>query len=248
MKKFTSICFLAVMLTLLTGCLMVSSIGGTGGGYIVQGSGEIVSRDFTVGIFTGIDIEGAYVVVYTSSQINAVTVSMHENLFDYLEVSVNRSGVLEIRSTRPFRTSRNNTPRVYISAPYLNEIHIGGALTTEGWDTIRTQHLTMNAAGAASATIDMEVDMLSITVAGAGTFDLSGNAATANIIIAGAGSVDAEDLQTRTATLNLAGAGNAVIAVSDVLNVTISGVGTVHYIGDPQVNRTIAGLGTVRQR
>jgi len=248
MRKFISICFLAGMLALFTGCLMVSSIDGIGTGGVVHGTGDRVSRDFAVGNFTGIDIAGGYVVVYKNSQTNAVTINMQENLFDYLEVSVSSGGVLRISSTRSFRTTSGNTPRIYVSAPYLSEIHIGGALTTENWDTIRTERLFIHAAGAADATIDMEVEELELVLAGAGSFDLSGTADTANFALAGAGSINGGSLQTRVAIVSIAGASTATVAVSDVLNATISGVGTIYYIGDPQINRTVAGLGTIRQR
>ena len=248
MRKFISICFLAGMLIFFTGCLMTSSIDGVGVGSAVHGTGDMVSRDFAVGNFTGIDIAGGYVMVYTSSHANAVTINMQENLFDYLEVSVNSSGVLRISSTRSFRTTSSNIPRIYVSAPYLSEIHIGGALTTENWDTIRTESLFIHAAGAADASIDVEVEELELVLAGAGSFDLSGAADTVNFSLAGAGTINGEDLQTRVATVSIAGASNATVAVSDVLNATISGVGTIYYIGDPQINRTVAGIGSVRRR
>jgi len=247
MKKFISVCLLAGMLVLFTGCLGVTSMN-MGGINAVQGTGDMVSRDFAVGNFTGIDIAGGYVVVYRNSQTNAVTVNMQENLFEYLEVTVNSQGVLQISSTRSFRTSSSNTPRIYVSAPYLSEIHVGGALTTENWDTIRTERLFIHAAGAVDAAIDMEVDELELVLAGAGTFDFSGTADAANFALAGAGEINGEDLQTRIATVSIAGASSATVAVSDVLNATISGVGTIYYIGDPQINRTVAGIGTIRQR
>jgi len=247
MKKFISVCLLAGMLALFTGCLGVTSIN-MGGINAVQGTGDVISRDFAVGNFTGIHIDGGYVVVYTNSQTNAVTVNMQENLFEYIDVSVNSQGILEISSTRSFRTTRGNTPRIYVSAPYLSDIYVGGALTTENWDTIRTQRLFIHAAGAVDATIDMEVDELELVLAGAGEFELSGTADVANFSLAGAGEIHGEDLQTRIATVSIAGASSATVAVSDVLNATISGVGTIYYIGDPQVNRTVAGIGTIRQR
>ena len=39
----------------------------------------------------------------------------------------------------------------------------------------------------------------------------------------------------------------AEIAVSDTLDVVISGAGAVQYIGDPVVTQQIAGVGTVRR-
>jgi len=245
MKKITLACVLLLTLALSTGC-MVTSFGGFGAN-TVQGTGPMVSRDFDILNFTGINISGGYTVVYRHAQAVSVTVSMQENLFDYLNVGV-RNGVLFVDSDRSFRTSSSNTPRLYVYAPMIDSVTVSGAITTNDWDTINAPSFYINVGGAATATIDMNVEELDITVAGAATLYLSGNATVANLSIAGAGTLNGENLQTRDATISLAGTGNAELAVSDNLNVSISGVGNVWYIGSPNVTQTIAGMGRVRSR
>jgi len=246
MKKMIVICIFLGLTVLLSGCLVIPFDGGGINANAVQGTGERVSRDFTVADFTGIDITGAYVVVYRQSNTNAVTVDMQENLFDYLEVYV-RNGVLRINSERPFRTNRNNTPRIYIDAPYLENITFNAAINTENWDAIYTRRLNVSVSGAANAVIPMNVEELDVRIAGAADFELIGVATSATLSISGAGDIDAVNLQTQNTTITIAGAGNADIAVSDTLDVTIAGTGRVRYVGNPQVNRSIAGVGSVQR-
>jgi hypothetical protein len=206
----------------------------------------MTTTDFTTAHFTGIDIAGEYIIVYSQSQTASVSISMQENLFNYLNVTV-ENGILRVYSERSFRTDRNHTPRIYVSAPYFNTVTLAGATSAENWDTVTTDVLYIDISGVTDGVIPMQVNALEISAAGVADFTLTGIAHTTNISIAGAGKIDAQALQTADTTVAIAGGGSVDVAVSDTLDVTIAGAGTVRYVGDPQVSRSIAGVGTVRQ-
>ena len=44
------------------------------------------------------------------------------------------------------------------------------------------------------------------------------------------------------------GAAKAVVRVSTRLNATVDGVGSIQYIGNPQVTKKIDGVGSVKPR
>ena len=77
---------------------------------------------------------------------------------------------------------------------------------------------------------------------------LAGTVDAQAVTISGTGDYNGEDLQSTTAEVTLDGAGNAVLRVSDRLDATVSGVGSVEYIGDPHVTKDINGVGSVEQR
>ena len=54
-------------------------------------------------------------------------------------------------------------------------------------------------------------------------------------------------LQSIDASVNIAGSGEAKIAVRDRLNVTIAGSGDVNYYGDPKVSKTVVGSGSANR-
>ena len=240
-RFFTIIPFLALV---LSGCMTVQ-IGGIGGDG-VRGAGDVVSQSFQTGNFTAVDIRGVYRVFYRQSGEPSVTVEMQENLFEYLQVSVN-DGTLLIDSDRDFNTTDANRPRVYIYAPQLTGATFSLAVSASEWDTIYAQSFFINAEGAANINIPLEVETLDINASGAVNLQLSGNAENASINVEGAVNVSANNLQTRNASIVLTGAGNVDIACSDTLDVVLDGVGRVRYTGDPVVNQSIFGLGTVRR-
>jgi hypothetical protein len=66
--------------------------------------------------------------------------------------------------------------------------------------------------------------------------------------MSGVGSYEAGDLDSKSASVVLTGAGSAVVWVHDHLDVTVSGVGSVGYFGSPQVSQNISGLGSVNSK
>ena len=48
--------------------------------------------------------------------------------------------------------------------------------------------------------------------------------------------------------MTISGVGNGVVQAKDSLDVKISGMGKLAYIGDPKVTQSVVGLGIVRKR
>jgi len=63
--------------------------------------------------------------------------------------------------------------------------------------------------------------------------------------ISGASLLSAFDFPVRAADLNLSGASNARVTVSDHLKVTASGASSVLYRGNPVVDKTVSGESSV---
>jgi len=232
----------------LVGChVEVSHVTGLEGLSSVRGTSDVVSRDFDVTDFTALNISGNYEVIWHQATDFSLTIEMQENLFEYVEVNVNRN-TLEIRSTRSFNTTKRNRPRIYIEAPSLDAVSFSGAITTNNWDSITGQSFSFESAGAVNITFDLQVESFEVSASGAGDFTFSGNSETVDITIAGASAISASDLQTRDTSISIAGAGNVDIAVTDDLTVNITGAGRVNYIGSPAIVSTILGPGRVQQQ
>lgn len=64
---------------------------------------------------------------------------------------------------------------------------------------------------------------------------MRGTANTLNITHAGVGKISAFDLTSDVCDINHAGVGGIEVTVNDELDVTIAGVGTVFYKGNPTI-------------
>jgi len=77
---------------------------------------------------------------------------------------------------------------------------------------------------------------------------LAGTVDSQAVTISGTGDYNGENLQSAAAKVTVDATGNAVLRVSDRLDATVSGVGSVEYIGYPHVTKDISAVGSVEQR
>ena len=208
------------LLILLTGCITI------GGGRSIRGTGQMVTREIDVADFSAIDVSGNFRIVYRHAPVAGLTVVMQENLFNHLETSV-RGGNLQVRARRNFDTTGANRPTLYIYAPNLTAADFTGAVSASGWDTIRGQSFAIEATGAASLTLDLDVERLEMNISGAASATLTGSAGTINIDGSGAFNLRAGDLQIQDGRVNVSGAANVTLSTLDNVNVNASGLARV---------------------
>ena len=138
------------------------------------------------------------------------------------------SGILEL-GVAPDTTLTTSRPIVY-------------HLTVDTLDSI-----AVSGAGDATAS-NLRTGRLTVEISGAGEVTLAGTADSQAVTISGNGDYNAEDLRSATAQVTIDAAGDAVLRVSDRLDATVSGVGSVKYIGNPHVTKDVSGVGSVEQR
>ena len=204
-------------------CLLFALAGCDIGG--IRGNGHMVTQDRTVDPFINVEAGGAFRIEWHSGAPSAST-TVDENLMQYVEMEV-RDKVLHVRTTRSVR------PRHSIQLELTSNALEGASFS--GASRLNAHQLSgpkfyLETTGASNVTLDGTVDEL-----------------VANMT--GASDLHAESLQTKTAELSVTGAGDARIAVSDTLKVSITGAGKVEYIGNPpHIEREITGAGSIRPR
>jgi hypothetical protein len=107
--------------------------------------------------------------------------------------------------------------------------------------------IAVSGAGDATAS-NLRADRLTVEISGTGEMTLAGTVDSQAVTISGTGDYNGEDLQSATAEVTIDAAGDAVLRVSDRLDATVSGVGSVEYIGNPHVTKDVNGVGSVEQR
>jgi post-segregation antitoxin (ccd killing protein) len=245
---FLALAVAVALILSMSGCAMVNFISDGARLDTIEGSGEIVTQDFDVADFTKLRVDGDYIVQYTKSEEYKISVEMQESLFEYLTVE-SVDGKLTVYSENLLRNSdiKNRNPRLYVSAPTLEEMDFAGSVVVEESETIEGGTFGLRISGASDVNLNLNVDEVLVEVAGAGNLNLSGTATYAIVDIAGAANLEAFALNTMNAKITLSGAGNGQITCTGNLDVEISGAGSIEYMGDATLTQNIAGLGTVRK-
>jgi putative autotransporter adhesin-like protein len=192
------------------------------------GAGPSTTQTRQVGSFDRLDVSGDIAVDVAPGDPRDVTVTAGENVIDHvvteasggaLRVAIRDRGI--VIGPDPYKDIS-----VQVPASVLRHIRV------EGSSDLRLGRI--------------DTDELSVEVSGAGAVSASGTVGNLIATIHGAGDAHLYDLQARTATVTVQGAGDAELNVSDRLDVTVQGAGDVRYRGRPSVRQTVEGAGDIR--
>lgn len=241
--KITAAALLAAVT--LTGCVGVNFDSYNRGA--VTGTGEMVTREYDAPGYTGVRIEGNFVVEYSNAPSDKVSIKIQEDLIPYVIVKM-EGDLLVVESEKNFNINQNNkAPVLYLSTATLELLDVRGAIAMDVADTIKAKSFRLDVSGACAVELPLEVEKLDVNIAGASSMELSGTADDANFTIAGASSFEALALQTKNTTVTIAGMGSGSISCSDNLTVQISGMGSLEYRGDPRLNQINSGMGVIER-
>lgn len=193
----------------------------------VAGSGNVTTETREVSGFSKVTLQGMGTVTIDQTGTESMTITADDNFLPYLETVV-EGNTLFIRTTEAIVFRDVTQLDFVISAAALDGV------TLEGAGDITISNLATN--------------RWEVRLPGAGQITVAGETEDQTVELSGAGSYQAENLVSRNAEIRSSGAGAAVVQVSDTLDVTIDGLGSVEYIGNPTVTQEINGVGTVRQR
>jgi hypothetical protein len=219
MKRLLSI-------TLLTTSLLFAFSGCRHFGKGIKGSGTIKTEKRELGVFSSVEITGAYEIRITCQQPQSLEIEGDDNILPIIRTEV-RDGVLRISNEKDYHVTRPLVVR--ITVPDLQRI------------------VSMGAGDIHVAKLKNE--KLDVQSTGAARIEAEGETRFVGISSTGAGKVEFYNLHAERAKVTVTGAAKVDVYASQQLDTTVSGVGQVTYDGNPSVvNKSVSGIGSVSQR
>ncbi len=208
-------------IALLPGLVLLSGchIGG------IIGNGHVVTDTRPVTDFSEIEADGGFQIEWRNGP-PSVAITTDENLLQYITTE-NEDHRLRLHSHGNMWSTHGI--KVAISSPNRAGAKLTGAAKLTA-NQLSGRSFAVESTGAAKVYLDGAVDDL-IT-------DMTG-----------ASKLEADKLQTKTAEISSTGASKAEVAVSESLNVSITGAGKVVYSGNPPtVEKHVSGAGSIRHK
>ena len=236
MKRFIAILFfLGAYGAMFTSCTDV---------FCVSGTGDVEIRDIPISGFDA--IENRTSIDLYLSQVSEPTYIIEargqSNVLNEIEFTV-INGELIIDTRECFTTSEELA--LYIDVDQLEAMTISGSGDLFGVGIFELGDLEIDLNGSGDVDLELLADDIETEVRGSGDVNLQGDADTHDIRISGSGDVESFGLWTEKTDIRLSGSGDAEVYVEDVLDVVITGSGSVYYKGFPDVNATITGSGSI---
>jgi hypothetical protein len=201
------------------------------------------SKEYKVGDFTNVYIEGGYKIRLMQGNENKLIVKADDNdVFDYLQV---KDWGDELRIDIEPDEFELDRIVLYITFQNLEKLHIEGGVKLDTKGYLDLDDFELYVAGGAKIEMHMKADDVKIVGEGGVLFELEGIAKSLNASLSGAGHIDADDFKVKDAKCTIEGVGTASVHATETLHARIEGVGKVSYKGHPEVSKSIEGLGSV---
>jgi len=192
----------------------------------IRGSGNRKSEKRELPAFKSVEAAGAFEVSVVSQQPQTFEIEGDDNILPIIKTEVT-NGVLRIHSDQAYNSSRPIAIR--ISVPDLEKF------TTAGAGDV---HIS-----------GVKNDQLVLGSTGAANIEASGQARFVEISTSGAGNISTDNLHAERAKITVSGAANVDVYASQQLDVSVSGIGSVTYSGNPPVvNKSVSGIGSVSKK
>ena len=216
-----------------------------------EGSGPTVSKNYSVGNFTSIEVAGPYDVDVRTGSNPSVTASGGEKLLERTVVEI-QDGKLVIRPENNHNFfhwgfGHSGSARFTVTVPQLSGASIAGSGDIKV-DKVNGPAFEGSVAGSGGIDVaSMAVQQLKLSIAGSGGVKAgAGTAQSAEYEIAGSGDIDAGAVQAQTLKVSIAGSGGVKAHSSGTADVDIMGSGDVDVAGGAKCNVSKAGSGNVR--
>lgn len=236
-------------------CLIwMAALCGTLRAETIQGNGKVVTKEYQLSDFDEISLVGQAEFTYEQSEAApSVTVTIDENLLEYIEVKVSGKELkVYPKKEGMLKSSYQLRPTVFKirgNSKQLEEVSSSGSGNFVVNGPLNSKELELNLSGSGSIQIDaLQADELEGNVAGSANLILKGKVHEAKYNIAGSGNVKAGDCESEEVNGNIAGSGNLEVYVTRELKGNIVGSGDIYYKGDPKVMSSCIGSGKVKKR
>jgi hypothetical protein len=231
----------ATLLLSIAGLASLASCRGS-----ITGEGETLRQDRALSGFSKVTCEISSDVEISQGATFALAVEAQGNLQPVIKTDVKGDELVistekDIHSDKPIR--------ILITMPALDGAEVDGSGTMVVKDMFEPKHFDLELSGSGNFKGQFDAGEIESEINGSGDVMLSGRADRHKGQINGSGNIRAAGLDTKETKVVINGSGDAEIAASERMDVTINGSGDVTYHGNPeQQNTSINGSGRVNRR
>ena len=204
-----------------------------------------------VGAFTEVNLGGsAHVVLRQGSPQSVVVEAGPEALADFETVVKDQQLRLGYRSNsgNMLRYRDRGPVTVYVTAPTLTALRVGGSGKFEVDGPLKADALTLAISGSGQLQVpQLTATNLETALSGSGNVRVGGTCPRMEVRISGSGQVQARELRAETCAARISGSGNAHVYATKTANASLSGSGNVYVAGGGQLSSRVSGSGRVSE-
>ncbi|SFD10370.1 Putative auto-transporter adhesin, head GIN domain [Chitinophaga sp. CF118] len=214
----------------------------------IKGSGHTTTISKKLGSYHKIEVKGPMDVYLTQGPEQEAVIEGDDNILPYIEL-VEENDRLIIRQKHNISLSFHDNIKVRLTAPSVTELSLSGSGNIKLINTLDNEEMVkMNVSGSGDISGTVHSPEINVNVTGSGNIKAGGETRDLEVNIAGSGNFEGKSLMAESASVNIAGSGDAEVHASVKLDAKVVGSGDVNYLGNPEVSSKIMGSGSVLKK
>jgi hypothetical protein len=217
---------------------------------VLVGSGNLETRQYAFGNFTGVSISAPFDFEIRQSSSYSINVTADDNVIDHVVVFQDGQTLVIgfLRRLGIFPYFGSVTLRASLTMPQLHALTASGAShgTISGFSS--TDGLDVAVSGASGVTGNVTAGNVNFDISGASTIELEGSGNDMFADVSGASRLNLDSFIVSNANVNVSGSSSGTINLDGRLDANISGASTLLYIGNPVMGTiNVSGASTLRK-
>jgi hypothetical protein len=214
----------------------------------VRGNGVIKTEERSVSSFKNVEVDGSMKVYVSQGETKPVRIEGDENLLSYVQL-IQEDDKIIVKPREGYNLEPTGELKIFVTSPVYGSIEVSGATDIIGQTKIvNPELLELHASGAGDIKMELDAPKVTAEISGAGSIDLKGQTKDADLELTGAGHAHCYSLLSENTKVEISGAGSAEVYASEKLDATVSGAGSVSYMGNPSsVSQHVSGVGSVNK-
>jgi len=218
---------------------------------------QVTKKTLELPEFKSIYNNSNYTVYLKQTNKQEISVEALTEIYELTNISV-ENGVLMINVERkPENANKsvwakiddikvNPTMKLYVSVKNVGELQVNGGGKIISENSLASSNLSLSIGGSGNMDLDIKGDVLKAEVSGSGKMGIKGYASTLDGVVSGSGAINAFNCPLEKATIKVSGSGLAELNVTDTINATVVGSGSVKHKGNTKnATKKVYGSGTV---
>ncbi|MEK6151933.1 head GIN domain-containing protein [Flavobacteriaceae bacterium 3-367] len=198
----------------------------------VRVSDEVTTREVGFTDYSGLRVSNAFNAFVTFSDTEErIEVEANRNVQD--RISVSKEGdLLIVRLDRNTNLRGNVTLNVYITTKNIERFEASGASNITLENALVTPDIALRLSGASGFEGEVDTERLRLRTSGASKADIFGSADHLDADLSGSSDLRDDDLVVTRLRIELSGASEAFLTVTDTIDIRASGASTLSFKGD----------------
>ncbi len=218
--------------------------------YTIKEYGEVTEMIVDLSDYSGINVSSAFNAnIFFSDTKKETTIEANENLHSKIIVK-KENDILIVRLKKGVDLIGGNpTLNIFITAKDLRYFKASGAANIVLYDKLVTENAEINLSGASNFSGELNTVNLKFNASGASDTNIYGQIENFYVDMSGASDLKDYDLTIKNLDIDISGASNAALSVTESLKIEASGASRFKYKGNASiVSQKISGDAEVIKR